>query len=94
MATSCITELSRLCSIVYCADRQERIQQVLDRAYCVLQGMDNSVLKCELLLACYREVEMKELLDEAKEVIMSWGGRELTEGEMGMMERWNEIANE
>jgi len=87
-----LNEFSELSSTVYLDDREERVQALLDKSYEILQSMYNSASKCELLLACYREVQVPELLDQAKEVIMSWGGRELTEDEVRMMEMWNGVS--
>lgn len=70
-------------------DKQSRIDKVLDRIFTVLNNLNNSPLKCELLLDVYGETEEKELLEEAKVVIKSWGGGELKEEERGVMERWN-----
>lgn len=90
----CMALLQGLTTTIYSSeDKQKKIQCIVDRSVDVLALLNNSVLKCGLLLVCYQIVEDRELLDEAKEVIMSWGGRELTEKEKGMMERWNEIAN-
>jgi len=84
-----------LSSVVYSDDKELRIQKVLDRAFVALQenAADNSVVKVELLLACYRETLVDGLLEQAKEVIMSWGGREMTEGEVRMMGEYNSIVN-
>lgn len=90
----CMALLQGLTTTIYSSDdKQKKIQCILDRSVDVLALLDNSFLKCGLLLVCYQVVEDRELLEEAKEVIMSWGGRELTEEEKVMMERWNEIAN-
>lgn len=62
-------------------DREAKIQYVLDRAFDVLHRLKPSLLKCQLLLYCYAQVQDDALKAEAKEIIMSWGGRELTDEE-------------
>jgi hypothetical protein len=62
-------------------DKEEKIQAVLNRAWKVLDVLPSSALKCRLLLCCYGEVYEEDLLKEAKEIIDSWTGRELSEEE-------------
>ncbi|NDV58977.1 UpxZ family transcription anti-terminator antagonist [Bacteroides sp. 519] len=79
-------------SIYNNGDKEEKKQALLDRIFVILDVLNNSVLKCRLLLICYGEVYEDSLLDDAKTVIMSWGGRELTEDEKGAMGEYNEIC--
>lgn len=89
-AEICLALLMGFSSTIYSLEGQEeKMQVVLDRAYAVLQKLESSLLKCQLLLYCYAEVQDKALMEEAKEIIMSWGGRELTEDEKEMMEMYN-----
>lgn len=78
-------------SFDYDGDREARIQTLLIRSMAVLKALPPSLLKCQLLLQYCGEVYEKELLDEAKEIIMSWGGRELSEEEKRMMEEYNNL---
>lgn len=73
-------------------EREQKTQQVLNRSEKVLNELEPGVLKCRLLLGCYKEIPVKELLQEAKEIIMGWGGRELTEEEKTMMEEYNGVV--
>ena len=73
-------------------DREANIQKLLDRSFSVLELLPQSLVKCQLLLHCCGEVFAKELLDEAKEIIMGWGGRELSEEEKEMMMWYNELV--
>jgi hypothetical protein len=78
-----------LSAMAYNIEKQEeKLQTVLDWAIDALLKLDDSLLKCQLLLYCYTMVQDKELMEEAKEIIMSWGGRELTEEEKEMMGMW------
>lgn len=89
-AEICLSLLMGLSSTIYNVEGQEeKMQVVLDRASKVLQNLKPSLLKCRLLLHCYAEVHDKILMEEAKEIIMSWGGRELAEGEKEMMRMYN-----
>jgi hypothetical protein len=72
-------------------DREDKKQAVLDRAFDVLPELGDSLLKCRLLLYCYGEVYDKELIEEARQIIISWGGRELTREEKEMMELHNDL---
>ena len=72
-------------------DREDKKQAVLDRAFDVLPELGDSLLKCRLLLYCYGEVYDKELIEEARQIIISWGSRELTREEKEMMELHNDL---
>ncbi|NDV81539.1 UpxZ family transcription anti-terminator antagonist [Bacteroides sp. 51] len=91
-AEICLALLMGFSSAIYSVEGQEeKVQVVLDRAYAVLQELELSLLKCRLLLCCYAETRDKELMLEAKEVILSWGGRELTEEENRVMGMYNDL---
>lgn len=92
-AAICLSLLMGFSATIYNVENQEeKVQLVLDRASEVLSKLESSLLKCRLLLYCYAEVQDKELMEEAKEIIMSWGGRELTGEEEEMMGMWNELV--
>lgn len=74
-------------------DKEEKKQVLLDRIFTILGELEDSVLKCRLLMICYGEVYESSLLDEVKKMIISWGGRELTEDEKKVMEEYNEMVN-
>ena len=73
------------------ADTEDKRQTILNRASEVIDQLPASLLKCRLLLYCYGEVYDKGLIDEARQIIMSWGGRELTLEEQEMMELHNDL---
>jgi hypothetical protein len=62
----------------------------LNRAWEVLDVLPASALKCELLIYCYEEVFEDELLKEAKEIIDSWNGKELSRKEQKVIEIYRE----
>lgn len=68
-------------------------QKLLDRAYYTLKELDNSLLKCNLLLHCYAEIREPRLKEEAKEIIVGWGGRHLTLSEIESLEFYNSLIN-
>lgn len=70
-------------------DKEKKKQVLLDRATVILDLLPPTLVKCQLLLYCYGEVYDKELLDEAKAIIISWGGRTFTDEEKEMMELYN-----
>lgn len=89
-AEICLALLMGFSAVIYTVEDQEvKIQSVLDRAFVVLRKLDASLLKCQLLLYCYTEVREKELVDEAKDIIISWGGRELIKEEKEAMGMYN-----
>ena len=60
---------------------------VLDCSWNVLDRLPASLLKCQLLVACYAEVPEEELAKEAHAIIDSWNGKELTLEESEVIER-------
>jgi len=89
-AEVCLSLLMGFSAITYNVEKQEeKLQMILDRTTATLPKLDNSLLKCQLLLYCYEMVQDKELMEEAKGIIISWGGRELTEEEEEMMWMYN-----
>lgn len=74
-------------------DKEAKKQAVLDRACKVLCTLPVSVLKCRLLIYCYGEVYEEELLQEANEIIQSWGDSELSEEEREVIKVLERIEN-
>jgi hypothetical protein len=73
-------------------DKEEKIQAVLNRAWKVLDVLPSSAVKYRLLLCCYAEVYEEDLLQEAKEIIDSWQGRELSEEEQATVELYGDYS--
>lgn len=93
-AALCVALLTayKAMSFDYDGNREVNIQMLLERSGEALKQLSQSLLKCKLLLHCYEEILEKELLDEAKEIIVGWGGRELSDEEREMMAWYNELA--
>ena len=62
-------------------DKNQKIQKLLDRSWEVLPLLPVSLLKCQLLVACYSEVFDEDLAQEAHAIMNSWTGREWTKAE-------------
>ena len=59
-------------------NKNKKIQALLDRSWKVLDKLPASLLKCQLLVACYAETFDDELAKEAHTIINGWEGRDLT----------------
>lgn len=67
-------------------DKEQKKQFLLDRSWQVLEGLPSSLLRCQLLIACYAEVFSEDLAAEAHAIIDSWSGRELSAEEQEAVE--------
>lgn len=72
-------------------DKEHKKQVVLNRAWRVLDKLPDSLLKCQLLVACYGEVFDEEMAQEAHTIIDSWGGRELSDPERETVEMLKDL---
>ena len=68
-------------------DKEEKIQVILERSWKVLEHLKSSLLKCQLLVACYGEVFDRELAQEARAIMDSWESRKLTDEEREVVEQ-------
>lgn len=59
-------------------EKQQHIQEVLDRCWGLLDALPASLLKLRLLTVCYAEVFDEPLADEARNIIASWDSASLT----------------
>lgn len=59
-------------------EKQEHVQDVLDRCWDILEVLPASLLKLRLLTACYGEVFDEPLADEARAIVASWDSTSLT----------------
>ena len=59
-------------------EKQQHIQEVLDRCWDILDALPASLLKLRLLTACYGEVFDEPLADEGRAIIASWDPVSLT----------------
>lgn len=67
-------------------DKNKKIQSLLDRSWQVLPEIPASLLKCQLLVACYSEVFDDKLAQEAHAIMDTWSGRDLTSAEREVLE--------
>ena len=73
------------------SNKEAKIQGILDRAFIVLDHLEDSVLKCRLLLSCYDEVFDEELIEEVRRIVDGWGGgRQLSSEEETVVEALKE----
>lgn len=59
-------------------EKQDHIQEILDRCWDILDALPASILKLRLLTACYGEVFDEPLADEGRAIIDSWDAESLT----------------
>lgn len=73
-ATLCVTLLKAYSATIYDrGDKGEKVQILLDRSWEVLNKISDSLLKCQLLVACYGETFDEELAKEARAIMNGWG---------------------
>ena len=65
-------------SFVDHGEKQQHVQEVLNRCWDILDTLPASVLKLRLLTACYGEVFDEPLVEEARSIIASWNAASLT----------------
>lgn len=77
-ASLCLALLKGYNATIYNdGDKEERIQTILNRCWEVLEQLPVSLLKCQLLVACYGETYEEELAKEAHVIIDIWGDCDL-----------------
>ena len=65
-------------SFVDHGEKQQHVQEVLDRCWNILDTLPASLLKLRLLTACYGEVFDEPLADEGRAILASWDSSSLT----------------
>lgn len=86
-ARRCLAILMGFNGIMYANPEDEKIRRsVTDRTRFVLKKLPSSLLKCQLLIYCYGEVENDKLIEEAKEIMKDWERRELSSEELETVE--------
>lgn len=65
-------------SFIDYGEKQQHVQEVLDRCWDILDVLPASLLKLRLLTLCYGEVFDEPLADEARAIIASWDSASLT----------------
>lgn len=74
-------------------EKQEHVQQILDRCWDLLESLPASLLKLRLLTACYAEVFDEPLADEARTIIASWDSASLTPGQQEAVEEFRNVVD-
>lgn len=91
-AALCFSLLTAYGATIYDSGNKEaKKQSILNRSWKILDRLPASLLKCQLLTACYAEVFEEELAQEAHAIIDSWSGKELTEKEQEAVETLREL---
>lgn len=92
-ATLCITLLKAYSATIYNhGDKEEKVQELLDRSGKVLGKLSDSLLKCQLLVACYGETLDEELAQEAHKIMSGWISS-LTGDQQVIIDELKEIEN-
>lgn len=74
-------------------EKQEHIQEVLDRCWDILEALPASLLKLRLLTACYGEVFDEPLAEEAREIIASWDSASLTPEQQEAIDEFRNVVD-
>lgn len=86
-ARLCYALLSAYHATIYDhGNKNWKIQKMLDRSMKVLGRLPASLLKCQLLVACYGEMFDKELAQEARAIINTWSDRDLKTDEREVLD--------
>ena len=73
-------------------EKQEHVQEVLNRCWNILDALPASLLKLRLLTACYGEVYDEPLADESRKIIASWDGVPLTSEQQEAIEEFRNVV--
>ena len=73
-------------------EKQEHVQEVLNRCWNILDALPASLLKLRLLTACYGEVYDEPLADESRKIIASWDGVSLTSEQQEAIEEVRNVV--
>ena len=85
-AALCLSLLMGYNAVIYGQDDDKKKQIILDRIFRILNQLSPSLLKCQLLIYCYGEVDNDKLVEEAKEIMKGWERRELSAEELETVE--------
>lgn len=80
-------------SFIDYGEKQQHIQEVLDRCWDLLDALPASLLKLRLLTACYGEVFDEPLADEARAIIASWDSASLTTEEQEAIAEFQNVVD-
>ena len=74
-------------------EKQQHVQEVLNRCWDVLEVLPASLLKLRLLTACYGEVFDEVLADGARSIIASWDGVSLTAEQQEAVDEFQNVVD-
>lgn len=74
-------------------EKQEHIQEVLNRCWDILEALPASLLKLRLLTACYGEVFDEPLADEGRAIIASWDAESFTSEQKEAIDEFQNVVN-
>lgn len=74
-------------------EKQQHIQEILDRCWDILEVLPTSLLKLRLLTVCYGEVFDESLADEARIIIASWDSVSLTPEQQEAVEEFQNVTD-
>ena len=72
-------------------DKEQKKQEMLVRAYDVLERLPDSLLKVRLLTYCYGETYEEALLQSARKIVDGWGQASLTSEQIEAVEELRNI---
>ncbi|MCR6503491.1 UpxZ family transcription anti-terminator antagonist [Bacteroides muris (ex Fokt et al. 2023)] len=79
-------------SFVDHGEKQQHVQEVLNRCWDVLDTLPASLLKLRLLTACYGEVFDEPLAEEARSIIASWDAPLLTAEQQEAVDEFQNVV--
>jgi len=74
-------------------EKQQHVQEVLNRCWDVLDTLPASLLKLRLLTACYGEVFDEALANEARSIIASWDVASLTTEQQEAVDEFQNVVD-
>ena len=74
-------------------EKQQHVQDVLNRCWDILDTLPTSLLKLRLLTACYSEVFDEPLADEARTIIASWDSASLTAEQQEAVDEFQNVVD-
>ena len=74
-------------------EKQEHIQEILNRCWDILEVLPASLLKLRLLTACYGEVYDEPLADEARKIIAGWDEKILIAEQQEAIEEFQNVVD-
>lgn len=91
-ANLCLALLMGYNATVYnYGDKEQKKQEILVRAYDVLERLPDSLLKVRLLTYCYGETYEEALLQSARKIVDGWGQASLTSEQIEAVEELRNI---